>query len=545
MRVGRATTVWIDPFTTRDYKVFVEGARVDEVPMPGEKESLADYGVKVRDGNLRRPRRKMYRRLPFGAVPGYSPICFDSNDPLTVRKGCEQRVLRVSPSPGRQILHEFRLYCRAKFHKWFSQGTGCAEQLTFEEWLASLLNVNELRKFQFEQAHMRNRGGPPPPSVAKRVVCFIKTEFYSTFKFPRWIMSRKDQFKVFFGPIVKAMEKVVYTRPEFVKHMTMAERAERVHQLDGAGRVPYIADFSSFESSFIPAVMAACEFELVDALVPWWVRKEYAQNVLSGLNELTILTLLVLVHLQGRRMSGEMSTSLFNGVANLMLTKFIVHRKKGKVNILVEGDDSVFTTTVPVQPADYEKLGFSVKLIEVESATMPIPVDKTIESGSVAFCGIVFSRDGQAMKEPRKFLQGFGWTHSFIHAGQGLMMQLLRAKALSACFEAPNCPIIGQMARCALEKTAGVVVEERVLDEVYNPHAAVGYERSVLRSTKVPEFSPSFETRESFAAVYGITIEQQLEIESAIREGDMVRVSLALPPTFEQQFFTSRYVVVA
>lgn len=546
VRVGRASTIYIDPYVTRDYKIFVEGARVDEVPMPGRKSTLADFGIQVRHGRLRRPRRKMYRRLSFGAVPGYSPICFDTNDPLTVKTGCEQRVLRVNPPPVAQELAQFNAFCKKKFEKWFSKSLGQATQIGFEEWLNSLQNVNELRKFQFEQANLLNRGGPPPLSIARKVVCFIKTEFYSTFKYPRWIMSRKDQFKVLFGPIVKAMEAVVYQRPEFVKHISMADRAERVSSLNKAGRRFYIADFSSFESSFLPSVMAACEFELMRTLVPWWVWTHYCENVLAGTNRLTIQSLFVLVYVLGRRMSGEMSTSLFNGITNLMLTKYIVHKKKGHVDILVEGDDSIFSSTVEITPKDYEDLGFTAKVVEVTSPTCPIPLDTSIEPGSIAFCGITFSNDGQAMREPRKFLQGFGWTHSFIHSGPWLLDQLLRAKALSACYESPNCPIVGVMAREALRQVGNVTIEQRVVNEIYNVHAAMGYEAGKLfGKSAVPEFNPTFETRECFAKCFGVGIETQLEVEAAIRAGDMVKVSQLIPPTFDQLFFTSRYVVAA
>lgn len=538
-------TVWVDPFTTRNYKIYVEGARVDEVPMPAEKPSLAQYGIKVRDGNMRRPRRRMFRRLDFGAVPGYAPICFDSCDPLTVKKGCEQRVLRIAPTPNGQELARYRAFCRRKFTKWFKNTLGEAKPMPFQEWLESLLDINQLRRFQLEQADKDNRGGPPPLSVAARVVCFIKTEFYATFKFPRWIMSRKDRFKVFFGPIVKAMEKIVYSRPEFVKHLTMEQRAARTAEIDKAGGTPFISDVSAYESSFIREVMIATDFELLDAMASWWVWREYAENVLAGMNELTIRALFVLLILEAHRMSGEMCTSLFNGMANLMATKYLVHKKKGKVDILVEGDDSVFRSTVKLTPADYAQLGFDVKLVEVQSACLPIPIDKTIEPGSVAFCGISFSSDGQALKEPRKFLQGFGWTHSFIHAGSDIMQQLLKAKSLSACYEAPNCPIIGKMARVALSTVSSVNLTERIAREMYNVHSLPGFEFSKLmgRATDVPAFAPTLQTRESFATLFGIAVEQQLAIEEAIERHDMVRVSQLLPPTLEQTWFATRYVV--
>lgn len=546
MRVwaGRKSTIYIDPYVTRDYKIYVEGARVDEVAMPEEKAHLGRAKGVYYGFQYRRQRRKMYRRLTFGAVPGYAPICFDTGDPRTVQKGCEQRVLRINPYPNLQVLQEFQAFCRIKFAKWFGR-LGQASIMPFQEWLDSLQNVNEKRKAEFSEAEEKNRGGPPPIEVARKVECFIKTEFYGLFKFPRWIMSRKDQFKVFFGPIVKAMEKVVYQLKFFVKHMSMAERAKRVAELECAGRRYYIADFTAFESSFIACVQKACEFELIDALVPWWVFGTFAKRVLSGWNKLVIKNLFVVVMLLARRMSGEMSTSLFNGIANLMITKFLVHRKGGHVSILVEGDDSIFSTTVELTAQDYASLGFSVKLVEVTSPTFPIPLNPDVEAGSIAFCGITFSTDGQAMKEPRKFIQGFGWTSSFISAGPHLLDQLLRAKALSACYEAPQCPIIGAFARKALSLTEGVSIEDRILDTVINPHAANGYGKDDLESGKIPQFSPTMQTRICFEKIFGVGVDVQVAIERAVSDNEMHKVAELLPPTFDQLYFSARYVVAA
>jgi hypothetical protein len=53
-----------------------------------------------------------------------------------------------------------------------------------------------------------------------RCSSFVKDEHYEGWKYPRLINSRSDQFKVFIGPTIKAMEHLVYSHlPEFIKHV--------------------------------------------------------------------------------------------------------------------------------------------------------------------------------------------------------------------------------------------------------------------------------------------------------------------------------------
>jgi len=554
----RRRMAWlVDPYQTTLFKVFAEGARVDEVPMPLWKDSELDsrifpsrYDLEnhfvlgeafMKYPNSRKARRKMFRRLPYGAVPGYAPICFDTNDPLTVWSGGAQRACRVVPGDSPE-LKPFKSFCERKFDKWFARGLGRAVVPTFEEWLESTKNFNEERKQELRNANNENRGGVPPPSICEKVDGFCKTESYSLFKWPRWIMSRHDRFKVWFGPAVKAMEEKLYQLKWFVKHVPVSDRATVVAGLRKAGRRYYMVDFSAYESHFSPDRMEACEFVLMDCLLRDWIGKQQAKCTLSGWNRIKFRGWLHMIALVlARRMSGEMSTSAFNGIANLCLTKYIVHKKKGKVDILVEGDDSIFSTTVPISAQDYLDLGFTAKVVEIVDPWEPVPLDPNVEKGSMAFCGIFYAADGTALKEPRKFLTSFGWTHSFIHAGDKIMNMLLRAKALSAIYEAPQCPIIGAMAREALKRTHGVVIREDVWRATWKYN--FGDYELPKNEVVVPEFKPSLEARSSFARVFGVSEPDQLRIEAALT-GDISVVASVLPPTFDQLFYSSRYVVV-
>jgi hypothetical protein len=220
-------------------------------------------------------------------------------------------------------------------------------------------------------------------------------------------------------------------------------------------------------------------------------------------------------------MSGDMCTSLGNGFSNLMLAKFLVSRKGGTLEGFVEGDDGLFSTDVHLSAEDYEKLGFTIKIEEVDDPC------------HASFCGMVFSGSGEIIREPRRFMMGFGWTQSFINAGPHIMDELLRAKALSAVYETPQCPIVGAFARYALDHTGHV--HPRFVRDGYHVLPDV---------LSVPFYSPKPDTRLLFEHLYGVSVETQLEIEAAVGAGDFARVAVLLPPTVEQFDFASKYVVV-
>jgi len=528
-----------NPWTTHEFRVFAEGQRVDEIPIAVPKDGDVIVGKEI-DGftatllipMLRPQRRRMFRRLPFCAVPGYGPISLDSNDPFTVACGFRQRVLRKVPDADPVLLKEFAEFCALEAAK-----LPCKNPTTLEEWLAET-SYNEHRKDELREADLANRGGSPPRSVAQRVAAFVKTEFYCALKHCRLICSRCDRFKVFSGPAAKVIESVIYEMPEFIKHTPVPERPAKVASLRKAGRHYYMSDFTAFESHFIAKIMVACELQFYKHILRDWVYCDFMCSVLSGINKLSS-RLGFRASCLARRMTGEMFTSVGNGITNLMLAKFLCHKQGKELYGFVEGDDGLFATEAVLTEQMYAKLGFTIKLVEIEDPCTCYPITKNVEPGSMAFCGLIFSETGDIIKDFRKFFQGFGWTSSFITAGDSIMMQLLRSKALSAIFETPQCPIIGVMARYALMKTRGVAISKTVRD-----HLADGYHTIPKDEMSVPPFKPSPETRALYARIFGISENVQILVEKAIEAGDFALVSEILPAPDSSARYCSRYVVV-
>jgi len=441
----------------------------------------------------------------------------DTNDPDTVECAFKQRLLRDVPSSDKGVLERLRTFVKA----FLATNVQRARFMGFEEWLEST-SYNQQRKDQLRLSNDSLRGGRPSRHQSSHIDSFVKSEFYTTWKHARMINSRADVFKAWSGPRFKAIEEAVYSLPEFIKHIPVSERPMLISALKKAGRHYYQTDFTAFESHFTPEVLDVCECELYRHCLRDDRDAEFLCSVIMGDNRMRTRTG-VRAAVKGRRMSGDMCTSLGNGFTNLMLAKFLVAEKHGELEGFVEGDDGLFCTNVELCAADYAKLGFTIKIEEV------------VDPCEVSFCGMVFAGSGEIIREPRKFLMGFGWTQSFINAGPLIMDELLRAKALSATYETPQCPIIGAIARHALKCTS----------HVHPRFVRDGFHGEIPSDVvHVPEFCPSHDTRQLFEQLYGVPLVTQLAIEAAVDRGDFALVASLLPPTSEQSDYCSKYVIV-
>jgi hypothetical protein len=210
-------------------------------------------------------------------------------------------------------------------------------------------------------------------------------------------------------------------------------------------------------------------------------------------------------------------------LTNLIVFSYIVEQKGGKFEGYVEGDDGIFACNVHVTTEDYAKLGFDVK---VERYQDPL------EAG---FCGIRCSEDLQIITDPIKKFSTFGWTSSFISAGPVIMHGLLRAKALSLCYEVPHCPILGVLARQALNFTRGFA-------PVFNTYVSRYKVEYPHDERGVVDFAPTLATRVRFEKSYGISIAVQLLAEKMIREGHLDHVADVIRASEPMMWYSRNYI---
>lgn len=505
--------------------MYAVGYRPADVGLPQPDSTKVNKGsVVFSDVTSRSRRSRNYRRLNFGFVPGYAPISIDRNDPETVRRGATKRLLRDHPIIDPAELSQFGDFCDKFFKDNFTPVTVTVDgRQRTREWLDqtpySISRREELWKVA-EKQHF----GPPSIRQASHVDSFIKLESYPEYKEARWINSRHDSFKVYSGPFFKAIEEEVYKHPSFIKHVPIPDRPQVIIGLRRAGVRYYENDYNAYESSFKTELMKVCECRLYSYMLSRYPQHaDRINKTICGQNRLSTRAGVKFV-IGGHRMSGEMCTSLGNGVTNLCVFQWIMHKKHQVGGGVVEGDDGLFWTTGTMDENDFAPLGFTVKIKELPDPTRG------------HFCGMTFGSTGEIIKDPRRVFQTFGWTHSFIGAGNQIMDELLRCKAMSLAYEVPQCPIIGQLARTALDLTRDVIVKHH--------EDKWGLDWNVVQKNKVQPFKPAHDTRLLFEQMFGISIDQQLAAEEAIARYDMQTLAQIVPPTAAQLDYYSKYLEV-
>lgn len=447
------------------------------------------------------PKIVPHRSLNFASlpdvprIPNVAPVSPCRFDRATARQGVAKRYAREVPPLDSSLKEPFRAFCA----KWARENLRPIEgPMEFEEWLATE-TYPAARKEQLRKAHAKWGASNATPSLKdlRKVKGFIKLESYPEYKHARHINARCDIAKVFFGPVCKAMEAEVYRFPAFIKHVPLPDRPALLRKLKEAGAKYVATDHTAFEAHFTVELQEIVEFEVVKWLIshrPDVVKTLCATE--SGVNHIRLdngLTVLI----SGIRCSGDMWTSLFNGLGNYLSFSFACHLLGSTFRGYVEGDDGIFAVhgAVPT-PELMTRLGFEVKMEEHD------------DPATASFCGMILAGD-QIIRDPCRFFQTFGWSDRFLTAGKRVKRELALAKSLSALYETPNCPLVSAAARHVYEKTKGAV-----------PRFVEGSYRLVPRDFKPPVTDITEATRQLFSVKYGVSAERQLQMEASIARGD-------------------------
>jgi len=213
----------------------------------------------------------------------------------------------------------------------------------------------------------------------------------------------------------------------------------------------YIAtDYTAFESHFTKETMEAIDRLLFEHMLSrrsdahYWL--ELFDTYINNWNNCTFkyISLMILC----TRMSGEMNTSMSNGFANLMLTKFILFKKGIDAKTVVEGDDGLTAIRkgLDIGIEDFKKYGFTIKL------------DRFSKLNEASFCGLIFDPNTfDVVADPMKFLLNFFYTSGrYATASDRTLRALLKAKAMSTIVQYPNAPVISAVAQYAYRMTRNV-----------------------------------------------------------------------------------------
>lgn len=487
------------------------------------KQNANNILLKINHNVPKAKRMPVFRQLPYGSVSNYAPLCVDPDDQATQVEGIKKRLGADVGSFGEYLeLSKFVDDVLARVPR-------LDAIMSPEEWLAST-HYNDARKDELrrENDKLQSKGFGTLRKLGS-ISPFIKREAYPMKKHARWINAPNDKFKCVSGPAFKTMEKVLYDldlfglgHSPFIKHTPVQDRPALIEALKTKGTKFYGTDYTAFESHMTKQVMLAIECRIYSHMLSKFpelskticgvLTGERVGNTRSGVTFKSI----------ARRMSGDNCTSLGNGLTNVFLWAFLCKQKKVSWDGYVEGDDGIFVTHGGVAPSagDFKELGFNIKIVESN------------DPSDLSFCGLVLS-NGSVLREPRKFLATFGWSGSFLFSKEFTQYQLLRAKALSALHETPNCPIVWAIAQRALILTEGY--EARFVND--------GYHNNSLSDCVVFSTAISGEIREKYAELYGVSPVQQILAEEKILGGASLDfLSELIPPTQDMCDYAHRYL---
>lgn len=426
----------------------------------------------------------------------------DPSDPQTMEAGVRKRFAMKPPDADKTFLRDFSRFVRDWVRKNIPRLEPDCDQ-SFDSWLLRT-NYPDWRKEELREVYGKLEGDIHQRKF-KVVKMFMKDECYGEYKHARAINGRCDEAKCIIGPVVKLMEDVLYKHPAFIKHVPVSERPAYVAGFYRPGDRVVVTDYSSFEALFTSELMAACEQQLfkwmVSALPNRRELEKWMKETWMGTNRCENKHFVVSI--PGTRMSGEMTTSLANGFSNLMMMSFVCRSLGAEAQGVVEGDDGLFYVRgrVPSEE-DFARLGLIIKLAELREAAI----------GS--FCGMIFDEDDKAIiADGMKHLVKFGWgTAQYRRSKQTKRKMLLRAKSLSLAYQYAGCPILNSLAKYGLRVTRGARVDQLIERErnVYLREVLINMPRD---EKDIVFKEPTLRTRELYFEVFGVTVQDQLDIE--------------------------------
>lgn len=438
------------------------------------------------------------------ALPRPDPV-----DPESVVHGIQKRFGHKPPEMDSKLFKEFR-----DWHLEYVQRFApipADHEFNFEEWVQAI-NHPSWRKDEIREARKRfeeMKGQKDFLRKLTKVKSFIKDESYPTFKHPRPINSRTDEYKARCGPAFKAIEHVIFQDPSFIKLVPREQWPKFIlEHLNKDGHI-YISDYSSYEALF--EELMEIELDMYRHMLQYHPEELSFVLLLAGTNFFYFKH--VIGEVWRKRMSGELCTSLGNGYTTHVFHRFIVNYLYQKEVIIVqEGDDTLYISPGPIPEEYYTRLGLEVKLERVTDISV------------AQFCQLIFDpEDKIVVRDPVQYVCSFSWLPARFAGTKKYDMLMLTCKAMSAISQYPGHPIIQSYAwwirRCSsftnfqltnfLQKTRMDSWErERLLEGVQKVFDSEISEKEKARRVPVP-----MNTRLLVERRFGVSVEQQIRIE--------------------------------
>lgn len=471
-----------------------------------------------------------------------------------------------TPHLNRKTLQRFRSFVRLNLRRLVGP---LDKYLTFEEWLDQS-NYTTSRKEQLRKARVfchehldeikqRTRESLDRGFVVKKLDWFagveshIKREWYVSKKLPRRINSRTDYYKSLFGPICASFERHIFKNskisPFFIKSIPDDLRCKYItSKLDLNAKHFVSTDFSTFEATISAEIMRACEFQVYHHLRKSAAHPEFDTEFIGDLIHLQALDTWATggstrVKAAAYRMSGEMNTSLGNGLTNLFTYAFALQEAgcpdpfSSQFGVF-EGDDGLSAVNILPKIEIFSELGLVMKL-ETHS-----------ELSHASFCGKIFDVvDNAVVGDPLYYLSTCGWSFKAVACTDDVSNKLMAAKGLSFCYQFNGCPILYELGHYLFRNSKQTL--ESVRKFVERSHIDV-YEKTLLLRSMVqaPRRTITARTRAVCCEVFNVPVPVQLYVEDLLSTSygslDMMFLRNLYPPdwTWQSDKLSVEYVHV-
>jgi len=315
-------------------------------------------------------------------------------------------------------------------------------EFSFTDWVERG-RYNQSRQFQIVHARDEWLDAGKPFRKLLMLEDFIKHEGYMEPKFPRLINPHGDVTKGEFGPQIHLLEEVVYAwfnRPGsnagFVKGLNNWDRVKRLLSHWVNGMYVLVTDHSTFEGRQVASMIDACEVNLVRKMFinfPEFMA-EYESVLTHKKSVLSFARGAMKFIIRTCRMSGEVSTSLGNGLLNILSFKYVCARQHITIfDMVAEGDDGLALTSGVPDIGMFHKLNLDVKL------------QVHLDLSSASFCNLSMTASGDIVVDPIKYLIKLGWITGSKRMSSKMRDPLLLAKAMSYLVMAPRTPVLHEV----------------------------------------------------------------------------------------------------
>lgn len=506
----------LSKLAARGRRYLIYGYTIQEIDIPLPVAIKPDIDLRIQTPKRSLAPKPVAVKLRFHVAGACLPRT-DLSDQISIAAGLLKRSASRHPTPSAPVVADFMHYVYEEITKTLQPLSECDVQKR-ADYIDSLPHPDSMKK-EYHQAHSTivNRQHRDWNEVV-RVKGFVKEEPYLEFKFDRLILPRPNTFKVIIGPVVKAIENEVYKMPQFIKKVPVEDRPAYINDyLQPSGKVVFSSDYTAFESQFVPELMKACELVLFDYMVQNLAEGPELSHIMheyvAGLNVVTING--VTLSVMGTRMSGEMTTSLFNGFTNLMAMKFLAERA-GCTGFrgVVEGDDGLFAMCSDGRfptTQDFALLGMTIKLEQHKSVN------------EASFCGIVCDDESMVnVCNPLKALCNLGVVGSnYVDAKEETLDALLKCKLMSYYVQYPGCPIVEVLTSTLLPRLSHIS-NEQVLKHLSGSSWEKNEMRKVLGRFQYKGLRPiQHSSRLVMQEVFGISVLHQVGLEDELRNAGM------------------------